>query len=120
MLLEIEYSENLKDCFYFKKKDEYFIIFTEEKKLYKIDYNREKDNFKLEEYQPDDNEQKKINFDNFVKNIKDLEKNDIDIKNKIKAKFENATSMEIYYLVPSKWIKEFKKQFKDKRHKRRN
>ena len=73
MLLEKENSEDLKDCYYFKSKDEYFIIFPELKKLYRIDYDKEKDNFKLGEYPPDNNEQKKINFDNFSKNIKDLE-----------------------------------------------
>jgi len=112
MLLEKENSEDLKDCYYFKSKDEYFIIFPELKKLYRIDYDKEKDNFKLGEYPPDNKEQKKINFDNFSKNIKDLEKNDNDIKNKIKSKFENACSMENYYLIPFKWIQEFKKQFK--------
>ena len=58
---------------------------------------------------------KKIDYEIFGKNIKGLEKNNDDIEKKLKSNFEKVCSMDEYYLVSSKWIDEFKKEFKDQK-----
>ena len=115
-------DENLEDCYYFKNKGEYFIIFAERKILYKINYNKQGDNFKLEEDIINNNnstdknsEKKKKICGNILDNIKELEENTKKIREKIKSKFENILSKDEYYLVSSKWIEEFKKHFKEEK-----
>ena len=115
LLSESEDDEDLPESYYFANKGEYFIIFPSKKKVYKIDHDKEQDNFKLEEINNEDlkkNGEKKIDFKIFAKNINDLDKNEKDIISKIKLNFKNIFSMEKYYLVSSKWIKIFKDQFK--------
>ena len=52
---ESENNHDILDCYYFKTKEGYFIIFVERKKIFKIVHDQEKDNFKLEEFNIDKN-----------------------------------------------------------------
>ena len=121
-IADSEQIEDLQDCYYFKNKDDYFIIFADRKKLYKINYNEKDDNFKLVEYNSDEDKkaQKKKEdkaYEKLAKKIKDLKDSDEKIEKKLNSKFDNFLSMDYYYLVSSKWLQELKKHFKDENKK---
>ena len=122
VIIDSNETKDIQDCYYFKIKNEYYIIFSDRKKLYKINYNQEEDNFKLEEYisKEDKNsqmEKQKKNEEKIYKklfdNIKDLKENDEYIQNKLKSKFEKFLSLDAYYLVSSNWINELKRNLKN-------
>ena len=117
--VEQEENEKIQDCYYFKNKGEFYIIYAERKKLFKIIYNEEADNFKLErcisegDSDGSEKEEKEI-YEKIVKNIKDLENKNKILGKKIKEKFDKISSLEKYYLISSKWIQELKNKFKKK------
>ena len=118
MISESKKAE-VEECFYFINKSNYYIFFFNKKRLYEIiNYNHESDNFQLREYIPDkeeniinENDNKSINYKAFLKNIKDLINEEKKIKEKINSNFTEALKLEKYYLINTKWIHEFKKQF---------
>ena len=107
------------ESYYFINNNRYYILFLQNKKIYEItNYNPISDNFKLKEYISlkeentiIDDENKQINHKAFLKNIKDLIKEENEIKEKINSNFAKSHKMDKYYLINTKWIHEFKNQF---------
>ena len=101
------------ECYYFLNNYEFFIIFPEDNIVYQIiDYNKEKDSFKLKQYKSDSLENEDDKEQNDILHIlKRLFSNQCNIKGKLKISLEKMSKPKKYYLVNEMWMEEYKKQY---------
>jgi len=98
----MKYLKKVQDSYFFKNNDEHYIIFPNDKKLYKIEYQNNTGSFRLKEYI--------FNFEDksILNNLKKLYDNECKIEKQLRLPIYNISDPKDFYLVYYKWIKNYK------------
>jgi len=98
----MDYLNKVQDSYYFKNNDKHYIIFPNDEKLYKVEYQNDTDSFRVKEYI--------FNFEDksILNNLKKLYYNECKIENQLKLQIYNISNPKDFYLVYYKWIENYK------------
>ena len=96
--------EVLSECYFFKNNNELFIFYPKEQKLYKLQYDNNKNinDFKLKE------QELNLDYKEIIKCLEILNEMENKIEKDLKSKLKQITYLENFYLVNKIWMKEFK------------
>jgi len=97
-----KYLNSIQESYYFKNNDKHYIIFPNDEKLYKVEYQNKTDSFRVKEYI--------FNFEDksILNNLKKLYGNECKIENQLKLPIYNISNPKDFHLVYYKWIETFK------------
>ena len=104
----IEYLEKIQDSYFFKNNDKHYIIFPNDKKLYKVEYHNNTESFKLKEYIF------KLEDKNSLNNLERFYDNECKIKEELESPIYSISDPKEFYIVNYHWIKKYKVENKNK------
>ena len=108
----LKYIKSVQESYYFKNNDKHYIIFPNDKKLYKVEYHDNTKSFKVKkyifniEYKDKHNNLKRLNDNEFkienqlnLNNLKSLYDNECKIEKQLKFPIYNISEPKDFYFV---------------------